>query len=222
VTLPIIKICGLNDSGSIAACARAGASHVGFMFFPSSPRNVTHDQARTLSANMAPHITRVAVLVDPDDEAVDAAIAAMGAHAIQLHGGETPERVAELKERTGLVVIKALPVSAAEDLEAAWTFEAADMILFDAKPPADATRPGGHGAAFDWSILAGFDFDRPWILSGGLTPDNVAEAIRISGAMHVDVSSGVEAAPGVKSPRRIVAFCEAALAVFDTMTEAAE
>ncbi len=221
MTLPIVKICGLNDAGSIAATARAGASHIGFNFFPPSPRYVTPDQARPLAANIAPHLTRVAVMVDPTDEAVDEAIAAIGAHAIQLHGSETPERVAELRDRTGLILIKALPVTTEQDLEAAWQYEAADMILFDAKPPLDATRPGGLGKSFDWSVLAGFELDRPWILSGGLTPDNVAEAIRVSGAAHVDVSSGVEAAPGVKSPRRIVAFCEASLAVLDT-PEAAE
>jgi phosphoribosylanthranilate isomerase len=221
VTLPIIKICGMNDAGSIAAAARSGASHVGFNFFPPSPRYVPPAQARTLTANLAPHLTRVALLVDPTDEAIDEAIAAIGAHAIQLHGSETPERVAEVRDRTGLIVIKALPVTTADDLEAAWSYDAADMILFDARPPQDATRPGGNGVSFDWSVTAGFELDRPWILSGGLTPDNVAEAIRVSGAMHVDVSSGVEAAPGVKSPRRIVAFCEAALAVLDT-PEAAE
>ncbi len=221
MTLPIIKICGMNDAGSIAAAARSGASHVGFNFFPPSPRYVPPAQARTLTANLAPHLTRVALLVDPTDEAIDEAIAAIGAHAIQLHGSETPERVAEVRDRTGLIVIKALPVTTADDLEAAWSYDAADMILFDARPPQDATRPGGNGVSFDWSVTAGFELDRPWILSGGLTPDNVAEAIRVSGAMHVDVSSGVEAAPGVKSPRRIVAFCEAALAVLDT-PEAAE
>ncbi|MCC6920333.1 MAG: phosphoribosylanthranilate isomerase [Alphaproteobacteria bacterium] len=221
MTLPIVKICGLNDAGSIAAAGRAGASHVGFNFFPPSPRYVTPAQARTLCANVAPHLTRVVVLVDPTDEAIDEAVAACGAHAIQLHGSETPERVAEIRERTGLILIKALPVTTETDLEVAWDYEAADMILFDAKPPADATRPGGLGKSFDWSVAAGFELDRPWILSGGLTPDNVQDAIRVSGAMHVDVSSGVEAAPGVKSPRRIVAFCEAALAVLDT-PEAAE
>lgn len=211
MTVSIIKICGLNDAGSIAATARAGATHAGFMFFDRSPRHVTHEQAQFLSASIPASLARVAVLVDPTDEDIDLAVAAIGATVIQLHGHETPERVAEVKDRTGLIVFKAVPVSTRADIEAAAAFTAADTILFDAKPPVDATRPGGHGATFDWTLLKGLKFAKPWILSGGLNVDNVAEAVRITGATGVDVSSGVEAAPGVKSPRRIVAFTEAAL-----------
>ena len=206
------KICGVSDVPALTAAVDGGARYVGFVFFPRSPRNVTPAQAAALSARLPDDVVPVALAVDPDDALVGEIDSTAGIEMFQLHGAETPDRVADIRKRTGKCVMKAVKVAAAADLQAARAyFDAADMLLFDAKAPADMkdALPGGNAVSFDWSILAGRDWPLPWMLSGGLDPDNVAEAIRISGAPAVDVSSGVESAPGVKDPARIRAFLEA-------------
>ena len=203
------KICGVSDVAAIEAAADGGAAYVGFVFFPRSPRNVTPARAAELVPLVPDRIEAVALAVDPDDELVDAIAAIPGISMFQLHGAETPERVVDIRARTGRRVMKAIKVSDKADLDAAEAyFGAANMLLFDAKTPADMKNalPGGNAVSFDWTILAGRGWPLPWMLSGGLDPDNVAEAIRISGAPAVDVSSGVESAPGVKDPALIRAF----------------
>lgn len=209
-----IKICGLTSRAAVDAAAAAGATHAGFNFFPKSPRALAHDKARGLVVGCPPELTRVALVVDAEDDLIDAAIAAIGAQAVQLHGGESPERVAALKARTRLPIIKAIPVAATGDAAAASRYVAADMILFDAKAPAGASRPGGNGAVFDWSLLSGFRIKQPWLLSGGLDAGNVAAAIAATRPPGVDVASGVESAPGVKDTAKIAAFAAAARAAF--------
>ena len=206
------KICGVSDRAAIDAAVAGGAAYVGFVFFPRSPRNVTPTGAAELVTLVPDGVEAVALAVDPDDALVDAIAAIPGITMFQLHGGETPDRVSEIRSRTGRRAMKAVKVSEETDLEAADAyFDAADMLLFDAKTPADMKNalPGGNAVSFDWTILAGRDWPLPWMLSGGLDPDNVAEAIRISGAPAVDVSSGVESAPGAKDPARIDAFLKA-------------
>tara|TARA_B100000683_G_scaffold273137_1_gene318022 strand:- start:1797 stop:2447 length:651 start_codon:yes stop_codon:yes gene_type:complete len=206
------KICGVSDRTAINAAADGGAGYVGFVFFSRSPRNVTPEQAAELIALMPDDVEAVALAVDPDDALVDAVAAIAGLTMFQLHGSERPDRVKEIKTRTGRRVIKAIKVSNAADLAVADAyFDAADMLLFDAKTPADMKNalPGGNAVSFDWNILAGQDWPLPWMLSGGLDPDNVAEAIEVSGAHAVDVSSGVESAPGIKDPDLIRAFLAA-------------
>jgi len=206
-----VKICGLTSAGAADAAARAGAAYGGLVFHPASPRNLSLEQARAIAAAMAGRLKRVALLADPSDAELEAVIAAAAPDYLQLHGAETVARTAAIRARFGLPVIKALPVAEAEDLKAANAYAAvADLFLFDAKPPRGAARAGGHGAAFDWSLLKGRDIARPWFLAGGLRPDNVGAAIRASGAAMVDVSSGVESAPGVKSPEHILQFIAAA------------
>ncbi len=216
MSAPLIKICGLRDEASILAATKAGATHVGFVIFHKSPRHVTTEEALHLAAVTPEATRRVALMVDPDDALIDEAVQVIKPHAIQLHGHETPERVAAIRARAGgLFLFKALPVGSAADVAAARAFEdVADSLLFDARPPLNADRPGGHGAVFDWSLLKGVSFKRPWVLSGGLNPENVAEAIRETKAPGVDVSSGVESAPGVKDPARIAAFCAAAASAY--------
>ena len=206
------KICGVSDCTAINAAVDGGAAYVGFVFFPRSPRNVTPEQAAELIALMPDDVEAVALAVDPDDALVDAVGAIAGLTMFQLHGSEKPDRVKEIKTRTGRRVIKAIKVSNTADLAVADAyFDAADMLLFDAKTPADMKNalPGGNAVSFDWNILAGQDWPLPWMLSGGLDPDNVAEAIKVSGAPAVDVSSGVESAPGIKDPDLIRAFLAA-------------
>ena len=213
---PEVKICGLKTPDAVAAAVEGGADYLGFVFFDRSPRNVTPADARPLVAMATGGIVAVGVFVDPDDALLATAVETAGIGAIQLHGRETPERVDAVRARFGLPVIKALPVAGAADLAAAARFTAADRLLFDAKPPAGADRPGGHGVAYDWAILKDADLPPaagPWFLSGGLTPETVAQAVRASGAGAVDVSSGVEDAPGVKSVARIEAFARAARAI---------
>jgi phosphoribosylanthranilate isomerase len=206
-----VKICGINSADGADAALRAGADFAGLVFFPPSPRNVRSDQATSLAARLRGRARTVALLVDPSDEAIASAIAAAQPDFLQLHGRETPARIAEIRGRFNKPVIKALPVADASDLPVVASYEpVADMILFDAKAPDGATRPGGHGAAFDWQILRGHSFKRPWILGGGLNAENVARAMDVSGAQAVDVSSGVETAPGVKSAEMIAAFVAAA------------
>jgi len=203
------KICGINSVAAAEAAAKA--AYAGFVFFPRSPRNVTAAQARFLASRLPRHVTRVALMVDADDAALDALLEGFRPDLLQLHGKETPERVAAVRARTGLPVMKAIGVGEAADLEAAKPYETvADRLLFDAKPPKrDGALPGGNAVSFDWTLLAGRRWARPWMLSGGLAPGNVAAAIRISGAAAVDVSSGVEDRPGHKSPRLIRRFLAA-------------
>ncbi|HTP76722.1 MAG TPA: phosphoribosylanthranilate isomerase [Rhizomicrobium sp.] len=203
----LVKICGINSAEAADAAARAGADLGALVLHPKSPRNLRHDQAAALADRLRGRLRLVAMLSDPSDEAVAAAVAAVRPDFIQLHGRETPERVSQIRTRFGTGVIKAIPVADAADVAAASAFEeCADMLLFDAKAPAGAEREGGHGAAFDWQILRERRFSRPWLLAGGLDPENVARAIRTSGAPGVDVSSGVETAPGQKSADLISRF----------------
>lgn len=212
-----IKICGLNSREAVDAAARAGATHGGFVFFEKSPRALAPDQARALCAIAPPSLQRVALLVDADDDAVRAAIAAINPHMLQLHGQEPPERVAALRTRFGIAVMKVMGVSDAVGIAAfIRTYEpCCDWLMFDAKAPTGASRPGGHGAPFDWRLLSGASLAKPWLLAGGLTPDNVAEAIALSGARGVDVSSGVEDAPGRKNVGKIAAFVAEAKKAFE-------
>ena len=200
------KICGLSTPGTIDAAIAGGAAYVGLVFFPPSPRNVSMDAAAGLAARTPDHVGRVGVFVDPDDALIDRAIAAGRLTVLQLHK-VAPDRAAAIRARTGREVWAAVPVKTRADLDAARGFAgAADRILYDAKTPASAALPGGMGLRFDWSLLDDFAHPLPWALSGGLDATNVADAIGRTGARLVDVSSGVESAPGVKDPGRIDAF----------------
>lgn len=207
-----VKICGLSEPETLRVAVEAGAEWIGFAFPEKSPRHVTHETAAALIADIGPS-EPVALLLDPGDDAIDA-ILALGFRTLQLHGAETPERLAAVKTRTGAEVWKALGVATEADLAYAATFTAADRLLIDAKPPSDATRTGGHGETFDWSILDGWAAPKPWLLAGGLTPENAAAAIAATNAPALDVSSGVETAPGVKDAALIKAFIEAAKAEY--------
>ncbi|RQP05168.1 MAG: phosphoribosylanthranilate isomerase [Paracoccus sp. BP8] len=208
-----VKICGLTEAAGLAAAVGAGARYVGFVFFPKSPRHVLPEAAAELAAQVPLGVAKVGLFVNPDDAALDAVLARVPLDLIQLHGAETPARVAEVKARTGLPVMKAVGVAEPQDLDALWDYGlVADMLLIDAKPPKDAVLPGGNGLAFDWRLLAGRQILKPWLLAGGLTPENVHEAIRLTRAPAVDVSSGVESAPGVKDPERIRRFIARATA----------
>ncbi|MDT1063734.1 phosphoribosylanthranilate isomerase [Paracoccus sp. CPCC 101403] len=208
-----VKICGLNDPQAVDAAIKAGARYLGFVFFPKSPRHVTPLQAASLVADVPLGIARVGLFVNPDDATLESTLATVPLDVIQLHGSETPQRVTEVKALTGLPVMKAVGVAEPEDLEAVWDYGlVADMLLIDAKAPKDAALPGGNGLAFDWRILAGRQILKPWLLAGGLTPDNVAQAIRLTRAQGVDVSSGVESAPGVKDAEKIRNFIARATA----------
>jgi phosphoribosylanthranilate isomerase len=202
----IVKICGLSTASSLEAALIAGADMVGFVFFERSPRHVSLAQARALGAQARGRAEIVALSVDADDDALTAIVEALKPDLLQLHGRETPERVAQIKRRFGVATMKAIGVSGPNDVAAAKSYLVADRLLFDAKAPKDAARPGGNGVAFDWRLLAGLVAPRPYLLSGGLDLDNVAEAIGVTGARGVDVSSGVESAPGVKDERKIAAF----------------
>jgi phosphoribosylanthranilate isomerase len=207
----IIKICGLKTQETLEAAMAAGADWVGFVFFAKSPRNVTLELASDLGRLVDGRAKKVALSVDADDAALDEIERALSPDIHQLHGHETPERVAAIRARFGHPVMKALGIADAADLETAHAYEtAADWLLLDAKPPKNAALPGGNGLVFDWQILAGLDLQKPFMVSGGLTPSNVGEAIAISHPAGVDVSSGVEVAPGVKDPAKIRAFIEAA------------
>lgn len=202
-----IKICGLSTPETVAAALDGGASHVGFIFFAKSPRNVTPAQAGALRRAADGRAKAVAVTVDADDAFLDAIVATMAPDMLQLHGKETPERVAAVKARHGLPVMKALSVATSEDLDRIAPYRGvSDRFLFDAKPPPGAELPGGNGVPFDWRLLAGLDRSVDYMLSGGLTVDNVAEAIRLVAPPGLDVSSGVETAPGVKDVGLIEAF----------------
>jgi phosphoribosylanthranilate isomerase len=211
MTVTRVKICGLRDQANVEAALRGGAAYLGFVFFPRSPRNLTLSEAAHLAAAVPPGVAKVALTVDADDAALDALLAAVPVDMLQLHGQESPDRVAEVRARYGLPVMKAVGVAGEEDLSALETYASvADQILVDAKPPKGGDLPGGNGLAFDWRLIAGRRWPVPWMLAGGLTSANVAEAIRLTGARQVDVSSGVESAPGVKDADRIAAFLAAA------------
>ncbi len=206
-----VKICGLSQAEHVAAAVEAGARYVGFVFFPKSPRHVTPQAAARLAQEVPPGVARVGLFVNPDDTLLQDVLALVPLDMIQLHGDESPARVAEVKSRFGLPVMKAVGVAEPADLDALWDYGlVADMLLVDAKPPKDATLPGGNGLAFDWRLLTGRKWLKPWLLAGGLTAANVAEAVRLTGAQGVDVSSGVETAPGRKDPALIRRFVEAA------------
>ncbi|BAT61719.1 N-(5'-phosphoribosyl)anthranilate isomerase [Variibacter gotjawalensis] len=210
----IVKICGLKTLDTLDTALDAGADMVGFVFFPKSPRNIGLADAARFIAHASGHAETVALVVDADDASIASILDEAKPDWLQLHGSETPERVAEIRKSSGKRVMKALPIATAADLAAIPAFEAvADRLLFDAKPPKDATRPGGLGVPFDWNLLHGVETKVPFMLSGGLDPDNVAEALRITHAPGVDVSSGVERAPGEKDPDRIRAFIRAARGV---------
>ncbi len=209
----IIKICGLSTPATLDAALDAGADMVGFVFFAPSPRNLTFGQARDLAGRVEDRALKVALSVDADDQMLDGIVAALAPDLLQLHGKEPPERVSAIRQRYGLPTMKAIGVSTADDLATVARYDRiADRILFDAKPPKGSVLPGGNGQAFDWTILREVPPGLDWMLSGGLDAGNVAEAIRISGAMAVDVSSGVESAPGVKDSGRIRQFIAAARA----------
>ncbi|MCG6901059.1 MAG: phosphoribosylanthranilate isomerase [Rhodobacter sp.] len=208
-----VKICGLNTPESITTAVAAGAAYVGLNFFPRSPRYVSIAQAAALAASVQPGVCKVALCVDEEDPVWDAILARVPIDMLQLHGHESPERVLALKARHGLPVMKVVSVADAGDLAALDEFgKVADQILVDTKPPSGAVLPGGNGVAFDWRLIAGRRWPVPWMLAGGLTADNVAEAIRLTGAQQVDVSSGVESAPGIKDAGRIQCFIKAARA----------
>ena len=206
-----VKICGLTRPEDVVAAAEAGARYAGLVFFAKSPRNVSIEVARSLAVEVPMGIAKVALVVNPTDAEIDAICAAVPLDILQLHGSETPERVLELRARTGLPVMKAVGIADASDLAKLEVYEAvADQILVDAKPPKDAVLPGGNGVSFDWRLISARRWPKPWMLAGGLTPENVAEAVALTGAPQVDVSSGVESAPGVKDADLIAAFVAAA------------
>jgi len=203
----IVKICGLSTEETLDAALAAGADMVGFVFFPPSPRFLSPERAAALAGRVAGRAETVALTVDMDDTGISAIVESVQPDWLQLHGHETPERVAEVRKRFGRQVMKAVPIAVAADLaEAERHMAVADRLLLDARPPRDATRPGGNGTPFDWTLLAGFDPDVPWLLSGGLAPGNVAQAVATTRAPGVDVSSGVESAPGRKEANLIRAF----------------
>jgi phosphoribosylanthranilate isomerase len=205
-----VKICGIRTPDEMQAVAAAGAAYVGLNFFTKSPRFVTLEAARAVALAAPDGLCKVALTVDADDTALDAIVAAVPLDMLQLHGHESPDRVAEVKLRYGLPVMKVIGVAGEADLAMLQDYSlVADQILIDAKAPKDAVLPGGNGLTFDWRLLVGRKWLRPWMLAGGLTPENVADAIRLTGARQVDVASGVESAPGVKDPARIKAFIKA-------------
>ena len=205
-----VKICGLNDEDSIDAALEAGADFIGFVFFAKSPRAVSAEQAAEL-VQFVEGVSKVGLFVDPDDALLDEVNSHLRLDLLQFHGSETPERLAQVRDEYGVQVMKVIPVATTEDLAAAEPFyDVVDWILFDAKPPKDSDLPGGNAVSFDWSVLKGFKCPVPWMLAGGLTAANVAEAIKATGARAVDVSSGVESSPGTKDPAKIAAFVAAA------------
>lgn len=207
-----VKICGLSDAGSVKAACDAGADFTGFVFYARSPRYVSPERAAQLTVMVPNGIGKVGLFVDASDDAIAEAIDASAIDHLQLHGQETPDRVGAIRARFGLPVIKAVGIAGPADIDKAMQYEPlADMLLFDAKPPVDASAlPGGNGLVFDWNVIAAQGWTRPWMLSGGLNAGNLHDAVRISGAKMVDVSSGVESAPGVKDMEKIRGFIKAA------------
>ena len=205
--MPDVKICGLKTPEAVDAALEGGASHVGFIFFPKSPRNIAPSDAAALRARAAGRARAVAVSVDADDELLGQIVETMRPDMLQLHGEEPPQRVSDLKRRFGLPVIKAFAVRDLDDLKAADPYRGiADLFLFDAKPPHGSELPGGNGLAFDWQVLQALDRDTRYMLSGGLNALNVGDAVSRIRPPAIDVSSGVESAPGVKEPELIEAF----------------
>jgi phosphoribosylanthranilate isomerase len=199
-----VKICGISTVDDVRACAGAGANYMGLVFFEKSPRNITIPAARDLALAAPVGLAKVALVVNPSDAELDAIAGTVPLDMIQLHGRETPERVAEVKARYGLPVMKAVGIADANDLPKLESyFGVADQILVDAKPPKGGELPGGNGLSFDWRLIAGRRWPCPWMLAGGLTPENVAEAVKMTGTKQVDVSSGVEDAPGQKNAELI-------------------
>jgi phosphoribosylanthranilate isomerase len=206
----LVKICGINTAEAADAAVRAGADFAGLVFHPKSPRHLSFETARALADRVRGRIRLAALVADADDVFIAAALDSVQPDFLQLHGRETPERVGAIRARFGLPLIKAIAVAEAADFKSVPSYyPVADMLLFDAKAP-EGLRPGGHGTAFDWSLLRGRKFPRPWLLAGGLEPGNVARAIAAAAPDGVDVSSGVETAPGVKNPEMIAAFVSAA------------
>ena len=206
-----VKICGITTSDSLKAAVAAGAGYIGFNFFDKSPRYLDIPSATALAQEVPPGVCKVGLWVNPTNAELDAMLTVTPIDMIQLHGCESVERVAEIKRIYGLPVMKVIGVSCADDIAEISKFEhVADQILLDAKPPKDAVLPGGNGLAFDWRLIAGRRFATPWMLAGGLVPENVAEAVRLTGAQQVDVSSGVEASVGVKDDQLISDFIRAA------------
>ena len=208
-----VKICGLRSRGEVAAAAAAGADYVGLVFFPRSPRNLSFADARWVAQGVPEGLCRVALTVDADDDFLSSLLDQVPVDMLQLHGHESPERVAEIRARFQRPVMKAVGLASEEDLAALTDYAGvADQLLVDAAAPDGAEVPGGNGVAFDWRLLRGMHLSVPWMLAGGLTPANVAEAVRLTGAGQVDVSSGVEQAPGHKDHDKIAAFVRAARA----------
>ncbi|HZZ59662.1 MAG TPA: phosphoribosylanthranilate isomerase [Roseiarcus sp.] len=208
---PIVKICGLSTASALEAALSAGADIVGFVFFAKSPRHVGFEAARALGARARGRARIAALSVDADDDALARIVEALAPDILQLHGGERPARVKEIGRRFACATMKAIGVAAPDDLAAAERYDGvADFLLIDAKPAKDATLPGGNGLPFDWRLARGFSPRTPWLLSGGLDPANVAEAVALTGARGVDVSTGVERAPGMKDERKMAAFVAAA------------
>ena len=207
----LVKICGLSTPETLDVALGAGADMVGFVFFPPSPRNISFETARALESRVQGRARKVALTVDADDTLLASIIEALKPDLLQLHGHETPQRVSAVRESFGLPVMKVLPIETKSDLLPIGSYTSvADRLLFDARAPKEATRPGGLGKPFDWHLLENLDLSIPFMLSGGLDANNVAEALRITRAPGVDVSSGVESAPGVKDPEKIRAFIRAA------------
>ena len=206
-----VKICGLKTPEDVAAAVGAGAAYVGFVFFDRSPRCVDVETARALALEVPPGVAKVALVVDAQDAALDAIVGTVPVDMVQLHGAESPERVADIRARYGLPVMKAIGIAGPRDVAQIDRYGAvADQLLVDAKPPRGAQLPGGNGLAFDWRLVNRKYWPCPWMLAGGLTAGNVAEAVRMTGARQVDVSSGVERAPGVKDAALIRGFVSAA------------
>ena len=202
-----VKICGLTRETDVDAAVDAGANLVGFVFFPPSPRSISVARAAELTKRVPKDVIKVALSVDADDALLADITANAGIDMMQFHGSEPPQRVAEARARYGLPMMKALAIAGAKDVDRARRYEAvADWLMFDAKPPRSATRPGGNALAFDWQLVAGESWKKPWLLAGGLTPENVREAVRVSGAAALDVSSGVEDEPGIKNAGKIRQF----------------
>ncbi len=206
-----VKICGLSTAGTVSAAVESGAAYVGFVFFPPSPRSLEMSAARKLALDVPTGVAKVALTVDADDAFIDSLTEVVPLDMLQLHGSETPLRACEIRDRTGLPVMKAIGISDVDDVERIDLYEkAVDQILIDARPPKDGKLPGGNGLSFDWTLIAGRRWTVPWMLAGGLSHENVAEAVALTGARQVDVSSGVESAPGVKDADLVRQFLEAA------------
>jgi phosphoribosylanthranilate isomerase len=216
-----VKICGLSTPETLDAALSAGADMVGFVRFPKSPRHIDLERGRALAAQAKGKALRAMLVVDADDAALEAAVEALDPDILQLHGSETPERMAAIRGRFGRPVMKAIGIAAKADLARIGAYGGADYILLDAKPTPGAALPGGNGLAFDWRLLVGLDPALRFMLSGGLTSENVATAIGLTGARAVDVSSGVECRPGEKDPARINAFVKAARAAWAAQPAAA-